>query len=1732
MRSREFLAGILILAIVSFSFGCQELIGANFDLFRTPRAVCNSIYDVQSENVELGFYLIDPTGVQARVEVSYSTDGGATFTPVTGLSENETDNLDTANAPGVYHTITWDSLNAGVGIADVNDRVMLRVVPYDATGKLGAEGQTNAFRVDNTAANERPELAIYSPLGTMTGVVEIEYTLKDLESNLQSVSVYYTIDNGTNWYPATLADVGEGVENLSSSPEGVFHSFNWDSRTDGVGKSIPADVKIRMTPSDFHSGDTEISDEFTVNNQSAPNPPMVSLTQYPAGTVDTRDVTFAWTSFDCDGVVEGYYYALDDPRPSVWTGDESIEFQGLSAGKHTFYIAAKDDDNLVSQVISKTFTVEVVNQKPTAEILSGPTGVTANPVAVFTFQGQDADGTVVKYYVRVDNDPWIPTSLTEYTTGALLDGAHTFKVQAEDNDGERSVEATRSFTVMTNSSNIPPQVTVTGGPNGETTDAAPTFTFSGFDNDGSVVKYYVGVDTPVPTTETTSTSWSPSSALSLGFHTFYVQAEDDQGERSPAGSRSFVVVLPNQAPTVEITGGPTGTTMDNTPTFTYSGTDLDGDVVGYYVSIDDATPQSWTTSTSYTPSLPLEDGAHTFYVQAKDDDGSTSTVASRSFYVNFSGDNVAPTVTITDGPSGNITDTTPTFTYEGSDPDGTIAGFYVSIDNSNPGNWTTSTTYTSDPLANGYHTFYVKARDDEGAHSEVESMTFYVTVANSAPTVTITGGPTGNTADTTPTFTYSGADSDGTVAGFYVSIDDPTPETWTTSTSMTPASPLSFGVHTFYVQAKDDDGATSGVESRQFTVIDTGNDPPTVTITGGPTGTTSDTTPTFTFDGSDSDGTVTGFYVSIDDPTPGTWTTSTSYTSSALSDGPHTFYVQAKDDDDGLSSVASRGFTVDTGGIPGDVIYVDGSSGNDMNNGGTWAAAVETIQQGLDLASNGYTVMVADGTYSGASNRELDFGGKTITLRSQNGYETCIIDGLQTDSRAVTSIPTGATVKGFTMKRFRKYADGGAVYIMHADPTIEDCYFEDNWINSTTVAGGAIYMEDSEAVVKNCYFINNHVETGTWEHGGAICIDSSDGAEITNCVFRNNSAIGVGGAIHCCAGTSATIVNCLFDNNSADRSGAIEIYSVGTVKVINCTFTNNHADANGGCFAVSSGPLYIKNTIMWNNTAGSNGDTIYRSSGSVYLDYCCYESGSISGTVTANDCINTNPQFEAGSYELTSPSPCLDSGCNTYISELGITVDLESRSRIVDGDENGVAVVDMGAYEFQTEAIDFYEDFDDGTIDSKINILKSGATTHSVTNGKLFFDQTSSKYDAHLWYLDEPLDVSTPFVARVRTRAANYIVDASCSCGPLSIYPNEAVLETGGSGHSIIGLGLSDDPARYPAISVSCTGTSPDLHWSFTQNQWVDSVSGNENYYEINLDEYITYELWSTPTAFYIKWIAQNGSTIFQTDTINWADMVDVDNGTDLILNGGERFTNWLSNDQWVDLIQVDYNPGNSVVIYEQFDDGTLDSRLGIDSAGTCTMFECASTGTYIYDEGTSESDASCMYLNDAIDFSQPFIFKHRVRVQGSYGASQWNMLKIHQSASPQLCGPSSSGEKTLIGVFMRSYDRINLVYRNDSDTLTTWNPDTQSWSTSYEGIYDLTTGEYYTIEIHSDGSGWYMILKDKDEAVITQTSTVSWSAIYSGGTGSFWAVWGDMTTNYFYGDGESDYLYLQYTPE
>jgi hypothetical protein len=180
------------------------------------------------------------------------------------------------------------------------------------------------------------------------------------------------------------------------------------------------------------------------------------------------------------------------------------------------------------------------------------------------------------------------------------------------------------------------------------------------------------------------------------------------------------------------------------------------------------------------------------------------------------------------------------------------------------------------------------------------------TMDSTPPVATISLGPAagGFTNDRTPTFTFSSNEIGSTFICHY----DANPF-GTCNSPNTRATPLTDGVHTFYVKAVDAVGNESPIKSRSFTVDTV---PPNTTITSGVAnnGVTADHTPTFGYASSQAGSTFQCRFDAKPFVTcsgPG----NTHTPAGALTSGGHSFEVKAKDKAGNVDPTpAKRTFTV------------------------------------------------------------------------------------------------------------------------------------------------------------------------------------------------------------------------------------------------------------------------------------------------------------------------------------------------------------------------------------------------------------------------------------------------------------------------------------------------------------------------------------------------------------------------------------------------------------------------------------------------------------------------------------------------------------------------------------------------------------------------------------------------------------------------------------------------------
>ncbi len=625
--------------------------------------------------------------------------------------------------------------------------------------------------------------------------------------------------------------------------------------------------EVRATDPAGNTDGSPASRTFTIDATD----PQTTIDSGPANPTNDRTPTFEFSSsqpgssFEC---------SLDGAAFATCTSPETTA--SLSDGQHTFEVRATDPaGNTDQSPASRTFTVDAT--APQTTIDSGPSQDERikDATPTFSFSSNENGAT---FECSVDGAPFASCE-SPLTTDQLADGTHAFAVRATDGAGNvDGSPASRSFMVDT----VAPETTIDSGPSGITGDSTATFAFSSPDPSPSFECRFDG--------DAFSSCGSPHTSGSLddGEHTFYVRALDEAGnaDESPA-SRTFIVDTAD--PQTAIDSGPSDLTNDRTPTFEFSSDEASST---FQCRLDGG---SFSGCSSPHTTGQLADGSHTFEVRATDPAGNTD--ASPATWT-FTVDATEPRTTIESGPSEGqrINETRPQFAFRSDEPGSTFecrvdADAFAACDS----------PYTTAPLADGQHTFEVRATDAAGNVEEPPAArTFAVDVA--APETSIDSGPEGQTNERRPSFGFSSSEPDSTFkcrmdADAFQPCDSP----------FRPEANLSEGSHTFEVRATD--AATNPdptPASRSFTVD---VDVPTTAITFGPASTTTDTTPTFQFASDTSDA---RFECRIDSNAGADFFDCDSpYTLDELDEGPHNFEVRAIDQAGNADPTpASRTFTV------------------------------------------------------------------------------------------------------------------------------------------------------------------------------------------------------------------------------------------------------------------------------------------------------------------------------------------------------------------------------------------------------------------------------------------------------------------------------------------------------------------------------------------------------------------------------------------------------------------------------------------------------------------------------------------------------------------------------------------------------------------------------------------------------------------------------------------------------
>ena len=349
-----------------------------------------------------------------------------------------------------------------------------------------------------------------------------------------------------------------------------------------------------------------------------------------------------------------------------------------------------------------------------------------------------------------------------------------------------------------------------------------------------------------------------------------------------------------------------------------------------------------------------------------------------------------------------------------------------------------------------------------------------------------------------------------------------------------------------------------------------------------------------------------------------------------------------------------------------------------------------TIQDGIEAASDGDTVLVHPGTFYGA----IDFLGKSIVLGSLYILEEdeSYIDQTILSNFVNISFVPDSELNGFTFQDIYLNSDDGPqaiIYIEDASPIIINNRF-DNFYLFQGIESAVIYCENSNSLIMNNMFTNGSVGNG-YVLGGYI-LSKNSSLTIKNNRMENGYVGFADPSGYIVSVNSENIIESNIIINPS-MGYCVICAAIAILDGSDCIIRNNliiqaHGDGYGAVVAsesqyVSNNNTFVSNSVGYANLSSDgivSNDIIYGSSNTVYLDESStiqVSYSDIEGGWEGEGNIDTDPLFvapDSGDFHLQATSPCIDAG---------------DPSSPLDPDGT---IADMGAFYFEQTMVGFHED--------------------------------------------------------------------------------------------------------------------------------------------------------------------------------------------------------------------------------------------------------------------------------------------------------------------------------------------------------------------------------------------------------------------------------------------------------
>ena len=450
----------------------------------------------------------------------------------------------------------------------------------------------------------------------------------------------------------TLPKDSVSLSGSGSDSDGLVASYLWrqiagttvtiansSSAAATVKGLIQGSYQFELTVTDDKGATGKDTMKVTVKPAIANKAPVANAGSDQTITLPKDSVSLSGSGSDSDGTIGSYLWKQIAGTAATITNSLSAEatVTGLIQGSYQFELTVTDNKGATGKDTMKvTVNPAVANKAPVADAGSDKTvTLPANSVQL-EGSGSDIGGTVVSYAWTKIQGPasfsLVNSSSPICTINNLLEGTYKFQLIVTDDNG---ASARDTVTVTVNASDTLNKSPVAdAGSDQSITLPANSVTISGTgsDSDGIVVSYHwTKISGPSSyNVENPSSTTTKITGLQQGIYEFELKVTDEKGG---SGADTLKVTVEsaiatsnppsNSAPIADAGSDLTIVSSNNSVTLKGSGTDKDGQIVGYtWKQVSGPSTSNITSITSAKTNVQgLIEGTYQFELTVFDDKG-------------------------------------------------------------------------------------------------------------------------------------------------------------------------------------------------------------------------------------------------------------------------------------------------------------------------------------------------------------------------------------------------------------------------------------------------------------------------------------------------------------------------------------------------------------------------------------------------------------------------------------------------------------------------------------------------------------------------------------------------------------------------------------------------------------------------------------------------------------------------------------------------------------------------------------------------------------------------------------------------------------------------------------------------------------------------------------------------------------------------------------------------------